>query len=169
MTPASLGDGEHDVIGIDDDAMRPIQPDARLDIVGVNGEVSLFVEYDRTRRVDKNYEKFRRYEAFLAGWWPTVTPLGSRRPAVVFICQDDDHRRRFADAADWQLTAYQQRWADLHPAHEYVARDRVLFAIEEHIRAGRPEAVRLSHPPPSSPNRDGRLRGVWLPGAPRDD
>jgi Replication-relaxation len=165
---ASLGDGEHDVIGIDDDAMRPIQPDARLDIVGVHGEVPLFVEYDRTRRVDKNYDKFRRYEAFLAGWWPTVTPLRSRRPAVVFICQDDDHRRRFVDAADWQLTAYQQRWADLNPSREYVARDRVLFAIEEHIRTGRPGAVRLPHHPPSSPNRDGRLRGVWLPGV-RDD
>jgi hypothetical protein len=31
-TVASLGDGEHDVIGIEDDAIRPIQPDARLDI-----------------------------------------------------------------------------------------------------------------------------------------
>ena len=87
----------------------------------------------------------------------------------MFICQDDDHRHRFVEAADWQLTAYQQRWADLNPAHEYVARDRVLFGIEEHIRAGRPEAVRLPHLPPSSPNRDGRLRGVWLPGAPRHD
>jgi Replication-relaxation len=74
-TVASLGDGEHDVIGVEDHAMRPVQPDARLDIVGVHGEVALFVEYDRTRRVDKNYDKFRRYEAFLAGWWRIVTPL----------------------------------------------------------------------------------------------
>jgi hypothetical protein len=101
-----MGGGEHDVIGIEDDAMRPIQPDARLDIEGVSGEVSLYVEYDRTRRVDKNYDKFRRYEAFLAGWWQGVLPEGSRRPAVVFVCQDAEHQKRFVDAGDWQLTAY---------------------------------------------------------------
>jgi hypothetical protein len=163
-----LGDGYHDVFGIEDEAIRPIQPDARLDVLGVHGEVALYVEYDRTRRVDKNYEKFRRYEAFLAGWWRTVMPDGARCPAVVFICQDADHRDRFLDAADWQLTAYQSRWADLHPEHEYPVRDRVLFAVEEDIRAGRPEALRLPHHPPSVPDRDDRLRGVWLPGARHD-
>ena len=31
-------------------------------------DVALFVEYDRTRRVDKNYDRFRRYEhSSLAG------------------------------------------------------------------------------------------------------
>jgi hypothetical protein len=161
----SMGGGEHDVIGIEDNAMRPIQPDARLDILGANGEVSLFVEYDRTRRVDKNYDKFRRYEAFLAGWWQGVLPEGSRRPAVVSICQDDAHRERFVAAADWQLTAYQQRWADLNPAPEFVVRDRVLFAIEEDVHTGKPGALRLPHHPPRAPDRDDRLRSVWLPGA----
>ncbi len=41
-------DGEHDIVGVEDEAVRPIQPDARLDVRGVNGEVSVFVEYDRT-------------------------------------------------------------------------------------------------------------------------
>lgn len=164
----SMGGSEHDVIGIEDDAMRPIQPDARLDIEGDSGEVSLFVEYDRTRRVDKNYDKFRRYEAFLAGWWQAVLPEGSRRPAVVFICQDAQHRDRFVDAADWQLTSYQQRWADLNPVPEFVVRDRVLFAIEEDMHAGRADAVRLPHHPPRVRDRDDRLRGVWLPGAHHD-
>jgi Replication-relaxation len=94
-----LGDADHNVYGVDDDAVRPVQPDALLLVAGAQDDLALFVEYDRTRRVDKNYDKFRRYEAFLAGWWPSVTPLRSRRPAVVFICQDDDHRQRFVDAA----------------------------------------------------------------------
>ncbi|MEJ7715071.1 MAG: hypothetical protein WKF40_04925 [Thermoleophilaceae bacterium] len=29
---------------------------------------TIFIEYDRTRRVDKNFEKFRRYDTFLC-WW----------------------------------------------------------------------------------------------------
>jgi hypothetical protein len=33
-----------------------------------NGDVrTIRIEYDRTRRVDKNYEKFRRYDTFLLG------------------------------------------------------------------------------------------------------
>ena len=44
-------------------------PDAVLEVARTGGEVSrmIFIEYDRTRRVDKNYEKFRRYDTFLAG------------------------------------------------------------------------------------------------------
>lgn len=163
-----MGGGDHDVIGLEDADLRPIQPDARLDIEGGSGEVSLYVEYDRTRRVDKNYDKFRRYEAFLAAWWQSVMPEGSRRPAVVFICQDDAHRERFIDAADWQLTAYQQRWVDLNPIPEFVARDRVLFAIEDDMHTGQPSALRLPHRPPRVHGRDDELRGVWLPGAQQD-
>lgn len=167
ITSGGIGDGEYDVIGIEDEAMRSIQPDARLDVVGVSGEVSLFVEYDRTRRVDKNYDKFRRYEAFLAGWWHGALPEGARRPAVVFVCQEADHRKRFVDAADRQLTAYQQRWSALNPAHEYVVRDRVLFAIEDDMHNGHAEAVRLPHDPPSVRDRDNQLRLVRLPGPPQ--
>lgn len=168
LSHGSLGDAEHHVVGIDDAAIRPIQPDARLDIEGVNGEVALFVEYDRTRRVDKNYDKFRRYEAFLAGWWHEAMAQARRRPAVVFVCQDSEHRDRFAAAADWQLAVSQRRWAELNPHDEYPVRDRVLFAIEEDIRAGRAEAIRPPHHPPTVPGRDERFRGVWLPGAPHD-
>jgi hypothetical protein len=102
-TTAARGGGAYrDVYGVDDDAIRPIQPDALLEIADDNGDIALFIEYDRTRRVDKNYDKFRRYEAFLACWWNDVLPEESRRPAVIFICQDEEHRDRFIDAADWQ-------------------------------------------------------------------
>ena len=148
ITSGGIGDGEYDVIGIEDEAMRSIQPDARLDVVGVSGEVSLFVEYDRTRRVDKNYDKFRRYEAFLAGWWHGALPEG-------------DTRRRSCSSARTPTTASASSTpptgsslptssaGELNPAHEYVVRDRVLFAIEDDMHNGHAEAVRLPHDPPS--------------------
>lgn len=101
------------------------------------------------RRVDKNYDKFRRYEALLAGWWKHVMPTGTQRPAVVFICQDDEHRERFLAAADWQLSAHQTRWADLNPEREYPVRERFVFALERDIREGRAEGVRLPRQPPA--------------------
>jgi hypothetical protein len=44
-----------------------LRPDAVLEVTRNSGEGTrtILVEYDRTPRVDKNYEKFRRYEAFL--------------------------------------------------------------------------------------------------------
>jgi hypothetical protein len=64
----------------------------------------LFIEYDRTQRVDKNYEKFRRYDAF-PRWWSMHTGDGEL-PFVIFICQDDDQRDRFLAAADHELTGH---------------------------------------------------------------
>src|SRR5688572_18587343 len=57
-------------------AVRPVQPDALVHVAGTRDDLALFVEYDRTRRVDKNYDKFRRYEALLAGWWKHALPAG---------------------------------------------------------------------------------------------
>lgn len=161
-------DGLADVFGIRDDAIRPVQPDAVLEVVDGDGEISLLLEYDRTRRVDKNYDKFCRYEALLAGWWHRVMPAGARRPAVLFICQDREHLQRFIAAADHQLTAHQRSWAALNAAAEYPARDRMLFAVEDEIRAGRAEALRPPHHPPTVGGRNNRVRRVRLPGAPRD-
>jgi hypothetical protein len=135
-------------------------------VAGAQDDLALFVEYDRTRRVDKNYDKFRRYEALLAGWWNHALPAETQRPAVVFICQDDEHRERFLAAADWQLTAHQTRWADLNPEREYPVRDRVVFALEHDIREGRAEGVRLPRQPPAVANRDNRVRGLRLPAGP---
>lgn len=139
----------------------------RSKVLGRKRDVALFVEYDRTRRVDKNYDRFRRYEHSSLAGGATFLPEGARRPAVVFVCQDEDQRERFVDAADRQFTVYQQDWADLNPAHEWVVRDRVLFAIEDEMHAGQPWAVRLPHHPPVR-NRDDRLRLVRLPRAPQD-
>jgi len=137
-------------------------------VAGAQDDLALFVEYDRTRRVDKNYDKFRRYEALLAGWWKHALPAETQRPAVVFICQDNEHRERFLAAADWQLTAHQTRWADLNPEREYPVRDRFVFALEHDIHDGRAEAVRLPRQPPAVANRDNRVRGLRLPAAPSE-
>ena len=61
----------------------------------------ILIEYDRTRRIDKNYDKFRRYDAFLM---LVVAPHAARAtattpPFVLFVCQDDEQRELFLDAA----------------------------------------------------------------------
>ena len=87
----------------------------------------------------------------------------TQRPAVVFICQDDEHRERFLAAADRQLTAHQTRWADLNPEREHPVRDRFVFALERDIRERRAEGVRLPRQPPAVATRDNRVRGLRLP------
>lgn len=54
-----------------DPRARLIRPDAIVEVARPDGDGSrvFFIEYDRTRRVDKNYEKFRRYDTFLCWWW----------------------------------------------------------------------------------------------------
>ena len=57
------------------------------------GARTFLIEYDRTRRVDKNYGKFRRYDAFLNWWWRlTAFSDVDEPPYVVFVCQDQGHR-----------------------------------------------------------------------------
>lgn len=69
------------------------------------GVRTFFLEFDRTRRVDKNYEKFRRYDAFLNWWWRfTAWADLEEAPAVLFICQDEERCRQFVTAAGNELT-----------------------------------------------------------------
>lgn len=135
-----LGHGWYES-GIDDEDFRPVQPDALLDVATGNGDVRVFVEYDRTRRVDKNYDKFRRYETLLTVWWRT-TELGC--PFVVFVCQDAEHRRRFIYAADYELTACLSTGTGPDREQRHTARDRTLFVLEGDIRDGNPEAMLLA-------------------------
>ena len=84
-------------------------PDAALEIAhdAAEGPRLFFIEYDRTSRIDKNYDKFRRYDAFLTWWW-RHTHLGARAeaPYVLFICQDQTQRDDFLACADRELTAH---------------------------------------------------------------
>ena len=154
--------------GLREPRARLLRPDAVLEIErddGEEGTHTFLIEYDRTRRVDKNYGKFRRYDAFLNWWW-RHTPLADLRdpPYVLFICQDQSQREQFMAAADHELTGH--RW---HPSvsterHEYVARRRVLFALERDGHAGILEAWRLPAFPPDHTSRVPDVRYVRLPG-----
>ena len=126
----------------------------------------MLLEYDRTRRIDKNYEKFRRYDTFLCWWWQHTSFADGDRPFVIFICQDEDQRDRFLNAADRELTG--QLW---HPSAApddkvYVGRERVLFASELDMHLGRLEARRVPGIPPGDARRGGHaadVRRVRLP------
>ena len=158
-----MGDCGWHVNDVADEYFRPVQPGALLDVAALEQDVRVFVEYDRTRRVDKNYDKFLRYEALLVVWW-RATDLGC--PYVVFVCQDAEHRRRFMIAADNELTghlfAHTQNW----PEERYSARDRTLFVLESDIRSRVTTAVALPALPPRHEARanPATARHVPLPG-----
>jgi hypothetical protein len=133
-----------------------------------DGRRVFLIEYDRTTRVDKNYEKFRRYDAFLTWWW-RHTPYADHGepPWVLFVCQDEHHRDKFLAAADHDLTG--RLW---HPSAtpsetHYPGRRRILFACEADAHANVLEAHRLPGFPPREPGRRGTAnaaRRVRLPG-----
>jgi hypothetical protein len=152
--------------GLREPHARLLRPDAVLEIERHgDGAHTFLIEYDRTRRVDKNYGKFRRYDAFLNWWWHHTSLADLRDPPyVLFVCQDQDQREQFMAAADHELTGH--RW---HPSvhgdgHEHVARGRVLFTVERDVHAGTLEAWRLPAFPPEHPSRTPEVRRVRLPG-----
>jgi hypothetical protein len=155
--------------GLRNPRARLVRPDAVLEVARPDDDGSrvIFIEYDRTRRVDKNYEKFRRYDTFLCWWWQHTSFADGDRPYVMFVCQDEDQRERFLNAADRELTG--QLW---HPSAApdekvYIGRQRVLFACELDMHVGQLEARRVPSVPSSAAGRRGAaagIRGVRLPG-----
>ncbi len=156
------GSGWHDG-DIYDEWFRPVQPDALLDVAASDRDVRVFVEYDRTRRVDKNYDKFRRYETLITVWW-RATDLGC--PMVIFVCQDVEHRRRFMYAADDELIGHLSTWTEEGHQERYLARDRTLFVLESDIRNGDTRALLLPALPARHEQRENpaSVRRVALPG-----
>jgi hypothetical protein len=160
---------EWSVEGLRDPQPRPVVPDAALEIAhdGAESPRLFLIEYDRTSRTDKNYDKFRRYDAYVSWWW-RHTDLGGRpdAPFVLFICQDAGQRDDFLARADHELTGH--RW---HPSrhadqHEYIGRRRILFCDERDAHIGHVEARRLPPYPPGHAARrgpDAEIRGVRLP------
>jgi hypothetical protein len=156
--------------GLRDPQPRPVVPDAALQIAD-NDERSprtFLIEYDRTSRTDKNFDKFRRYDNLVGSWW-RHTELADHGdpPFVLFVCQNQAQRDDFLARADQELTGH--RWHPSHPAEEqqYVGRRRVLFCDERDIHDRHLEARRLPpYPPGHSARRgqDAEVRGVRLPG-----
>jgi hypothetical protein len=176
-SPAHKGqlrlDDNWSVEGLKAKRPRTVVPDAVLEIDRPDRDATrvFLIEYDRTTRVDKNYEKFRRYDAFLAWWW-RHTPYADHGepPWVLFVCQDENHRDKFLAAADHDLTG--RLW---HPSatpseNHYPGRRRILFACEADAHADVLEAHRLPGFPPRDAGRRATAnaaRRVRLPGPPR--
>jgi hypothetical protein len=119
-----------------------------------------------------DYDKCRRYDAFLAWRW-RHTHLGARgdAPYVLFICEDDEQRDDFFARADGELTAHLWHPSSTVDQHEYVGRRRILFCDERDAHLGRSHARRVAPYPPAHPARLGhyaQVRGVKLPGSPSE-
>ncbi len=166
LRPGERLDDDWSAEGLSDPRPRPVCPDAIVEVASddpASPPRLLLIEYDRTRRLDKNYEKFRRYDTFLNWWWQR-THLADRGapPFVLFVCQDDAHRDQFIAAADRELTGH--RWhPDVGPErYQYVGRQRMLFASELDAHNGRLEARRLSTFPKGHRARSEVIRRVRI-------
>jgi excisionase family DNA binding protein len=106
--PRWLPGGGWTVHGLRDFRHRPVRPDAVIELDrGEEVPHTLLIEFDRTRRVDKNFEKFRRYDTFLVWWWNLMEEaLHASEPYVIFVCQDEDQLDQFLHAADYELTGH---------------------------------------------------------------
>jgi len=99
--------------GLRDPRARLVRPDAVLEVARPNGDGSrvFFIEYDRTRRVDKNYESPLRYPSL-----PTLTQLLRPRTKQTVLrgshcspwrpdCRQHAHGRREESAARRQVSS----------------------------------------------------------------
>jgi hypothetical protein len=152
--------------GLKSSRPRTVCPDAVLEVAGDTEDAPtrlLLVEYDRTRRLDKNFEKFKRYDAYLNWWWlHTHFAARGTTPFVLFVCQDEAQRDLFLAAADRELVGH--RWhPDVEPEqHEYVGRQRILFAAEVDAHDGLLAARRLPAFPPGHRARQPGVRRVRI-------
>lgn len=153
---------------------RPIAPDAALDVLHDPGDglrwTQLLVEYDRTRRVDKNFDKFRRYDSYVSTWWYRSGQEGEWRPIVLFLCEDERHLERFLAAADHELTGYRSYLDDDgQAAHHFYGRRQIVFALASELYAGSLTAYAVPHYPPGHGQRrqEDAPRRLQLPRPPR--
>jgi hypothetical protein len=152
-----------------DERPRLLRPDAIIEVAADNEgpPLTYLIEFDRTRRVDKNYDKFRRYDCFLNYWRRHTDFDGDDEdaPWVIFICQDRDHALQFLNAADRELTGnvYTPRVTD---GEDWVGRRRIAFCVEPRMYEGSPRAWLLPERPPreSDANTTRQLERIWLPG-----
>ncbi|MDQ3879776.1 MAG: hypothetical protein M3295_01635, partial [Chloroflexota bacterium] len=159
------GGSDRIVSGLRDERPRLLRPDAVIEVENPGSYIPLtyYIEFDRTRRVDKNYAKFRRYDCFLNYWWPATDVGLLDAPYVIFICQDRDHALLFLNAADRDLTGNIDRhWRD---ELDCVGRQRIMFCLE-HMYEHSPHAFQVPDQPRNRDAGDDRRRPVrtLLPG-----
>lgn len=151
------------------DQPRPVVPDGAVELVGEDGTpMYLALEYDRTRRVDKNYDKFRRYDDFLTTWWARSAHAHRGDPHVLFLCEDQAHLERFLKAADAELKSNQFVSRKDGTREQYFnGRDRILFGLATEIYAGALPVYRVPQWPPGHAERaiDSIAEECRLPGS----
>ncbi len=155
--------GDWTVHGMRDERERPIYPDAVLELERKDGDGynTYLIEFDRTRRVDKNFEKFRRYDTFLTWWWNrTPEALDLDPPYVIFVCQEEEQLRAFVRAADHELTGHHWHASVAPEEYRFIGRERILFCLEWHAHAGNFVARRVPEFPPDHRGREPNVRGV---------
>ena len=64
--------------------------------------------------------------------------LHAPEPYVIFVCQDEDQRDQFLYAADYELTGHHDCLD--YNCDRFVGRNRILFAVEQDMHAGRLDA-----------------------------
>jgi hypothetical protein len=147
-----------------DDRPRLMRPDAVVEVEDSDGGTPLmcFLAFDRTRRVDKNYEKFRRYDCFLNYWW-RYTDFGA--PWVIFICQERGHAIQFLDAADRELDRGHLKAVERRRRRS--APDRGLPRAQR-LRGQSPRLAGSLAPAAGVGDEEGerRVTRTWLPGRP---
>lgn len=145
-------DDERLIKGLRDARPRLVRPDAIIETARQTreGVRAFLIEYDRTRRVDKNFEKFLRYDALLCWWWRHSWLEQYRDPPyVVFVCQDEGQLATFLQTADRELTGHLWHASDGADGHDYVGREQILFAVEVDLHANDGTAWRVPRLPRS--------------------
>lgn len=166
-------DQDWSVEGIAKGAARPVRPDALVKVArdGTGNEPprTFLIEFDRTRRVDKNYDKFRRYDAFATAWWRHSALFADEpsSPFIIFVCQDTIGLQHFMGAADAQLGGHRVHPAASPHEHVYPGRKRMLFCSELAMHQGDLQALALPSYPVGHLARRGehaRRSTLQLPG-----
>lgn len=116
-----------------------LEPDATL--IGTHATTgrptAVLFEYDRTRRPNKQTDRWRRYDHFLTdGWRSTRYATHGSEPALVYILAADSLLPTFLREADKHLTG----WTGPHGAAAeegtYPGRDQIAFTSRQRLDAG---------------------------------
>lgn len=132
---------------------KPLRPDGLLEIrLADSRQAQVFIELDRTRRPDKNYDKLERYDHFLTEWSRDVLPRDIAGGAVVvFVVADGDALDAFLRAADKRLTG--------RARGSYPGRLRTFFTLVGEVDTA-PAAWRVSRSPKEQGWRESVIPGL---------
>lgn len=134
-----------------------IKPDATLIFGGQKPRQAVLIEYDRTARPHKQFQRLRRYDWFLTeGWTRGRFAFHGVEPVLVFVTLHERTLPALVRAADQVLSAG-RRWRP-HEGRDRICigRKRILFTTRERILAG---DFRMRRVPRDIPER--RKRNVF--------